>query len=123
MRIGVFGLGEAGGLIAADLVRAGLSVRAFDPANVPTPEGVIRCDAPGSTVADANIVIALTAASDATEALAQAYDDIPAEAIYADFSTAAASLKENLSIEASRRHLAFADVALLSVVPGNGPGQ
>jgi len=120
MRIGVFGLGEAGGLIAADLAGAGLRVKAFDPADVTTPEGVFRCDTPAHAVVDANVVIALTAAADATAALEQAYGDIPADAIYADFSTAAASLKAALAARAMQRHIAFADVALLSVVPGNG---
>ncbi|MEM1155345.1 MAG: DUF1932 domain-containing protein [Pseudomonadota bacterium] len=120
MRIGVFGLGEAGGLIAADLARAGLQVKAYDPADVTTPDDVIRCDSAASAVVDAHIVTALTSAADAEGALHQAYDDIPAEAIYADFSTAAASLKKKLENKASKRHLAFVDVALLAVVPGNG---
>jgi 3-hydroxyisobutyrate dehydrogenase-like beta-hydroxyacid dehydrogenase len=120
MRVGVFGLGEAGSLIAADLVKAGIRVKAYDPADVATPEGVVRHDSPSSAVFDADVVIALTAAADAPGALDQAYDDIPADAIYADFSTAAASLKRDLAARASRRHIVFADVALLAVVPGNG---
>lgn len=122
MRIGVFGLGEAGSLIAADLVQAGAQVNAFDPAAVVTPDGVNRYDTPSPVVVDANVVIALTAAADAREALKQALCDIPAEAVYADFSTAAASLKRELAALAEERHLGFADVALLAVVPGNGLG-
>ena len=120
MRIGVFGLGEAGGLIAADLIRAGATVKAYDPANVDTPDGVIRYESPAAVVVDANVVIALTAAADALGALDQAYGDIPAEAVYADFSTAAASLKRELAAKALQRNIGFADVALLAVVPGNG---
>ena len=120
MRVGVFGLGEAGSLIAADLVDAGVEVAAYDPADVTTPPGVRRCEAPAEAVADAQAVIALTAASEATTALEQAFDEIPATAVYADFSTAAASLKRELAHRAAQRNLVFADVALLAVVPGNG---
>lgn len=122
MRIGIFGLGEAGGLIAEDLARLGVTVKAYDPANVSTPEGVTRLNTPSSVVVDANIVIALTAAADARSALEQAYKDIPADAVYADFSTSTASLKRELDARASQRRIRFADVALLAVVPGNGLG-
>ena len=39
-RICVFGLGEAGSLIAADLAAAGVEVHGYDPAGVATPPGV-----------------------------------------------------------------------------------
>ena len=57
MRFTVFGLGEAGGLIAADLAAAGQQVRGYDPADVTTPAGVERCDDPQSAVADAGVVL------------------------------------------------------------------
>ena len=38
MEVAVLGLGEAGGLIAADLVAAGCTVRAWDP--VRRPDGI-----------------------------------------------------------------------------------
>jgi len=118
--IGVFGLGEAGSLIASDLVRAGVSVRAYDPADVPTPDGVIRYDTPAQVVEGVTLVIALTAAADAISALDQALDHMPVNAIYADFSTAPSSLKIELANKAASRRIAFVDVALLAVVPGNG---
>lgn len=120
MRVGVFGLGEAGSLIAADLVSAGAQVTGFDPASVKTPAGVVRCDNPTQAVLDTHFVLALTAAADASDALEQAFDDIPADALYADFATGAASLKQRLAAAAARRDIAFVDVALLAVVPGNG---
>lgn len=120
MRIGVFGLGEAGSLIAADLVQTGAQVKAYDPADVATPCGVVRYDTPSPVVVDANVVIALTAAADARRAMEQAFEDIPADSVYADFSTAAASLKRELAAVSAVRHIGFADVALLAVVPGNG---
>ena len=118
--ISVFGLGEAGSLYAADLVKAGARVRAYDPAGVSTPAGVERFDNPHQAVADAHVVIAFTAAADAAMALAQAIESIPDSAIYVDFSTAAAGLKIELAKRAAQHKLDFADIALLGVVPGNG---
>tara|TARA_R110002110_G_scaffold66978_1_gene182927 strand:+ start:10368 stop:11183 length:816 start_codon:yes stop_codon:yes gene_type:complete len=120
MKIGVFGLGEAGSLFAADLVAQGQQVAGYDPADVATPEGVERhCD-PRETVSEADVVIALTASADATTALEQAFDQLPSGCVYADFSTGSAGLKQQLAATAERRHIAFVDVALLAVVPGKG---
>ena len=120
MRFTIFGLGEAGSLIATDLVAAGQQVRGYDPADVTTPAGVERCDDPRTAVADAGVVLALTASADAPAALGQALDRIPASAIYADLSTSSAVVKRRLAELAAARDLAFADVALMSIVPGNG---
>ena len=40
MKVAVFGLGEAGSLISADLAAAGVEARGYDPADVADPEGV-----------------------------------------------------------------------------------
>lgn len=119
-RVCVFGLGEAGSLVASDLISAGLDVFAYDPAPVATPVGVQRVGSPQAAVREAQAVLAFTSAADATQALEQALDVIPADALYADFSTASAGLKRELDDKAATRSLAFVDVALLAVVPGKG---
>ena len=116
----VFGLGEAGSIISSDLVSAGISVQAYDPAPVFTPAGVSRFEDPGEALAGVDAVLALTAASDATTALAQSFDQIPRDALYADFSTASAGLKRQLAEKAAGRGIAFADIALMAIVPGRG---
>jgi len=116
----VFGLGEAGSRIAADLAAAGAEVRGFDPADVVTPPGVIRHDDPAGAVPGATVVMAVTAAADAQKALAQAWERIARGTIYADLSTAPPSLKEDLHDTASLRGLRFVDVALMATVPGRG---
>ncbi len=116
----VFGLGEAGRAISADLAAAGHAVSGFDPAPVPTPEGVTRHDDPRTAVDGADLVMAITAASDAPEALRQALSDIPAGAAYADLSTGPPDLKRDLCRAAQAVGLRFADVALMSTVPDNG---
>jgi 3-hydroxyisobutyrate dehydrogenase-like beta-hydroxyacid dehydrogenase len=116
----VFGLGEAGGLISGDLATAGLVVRGYDPKPVATQQGVIRCDDPRDAVKGSDIVIALTAAQDADGALEQAFDEIPASALYADFSTAGSDLKQRLATRCAQRNIPFTDIALMAIVPGNG---
>jgi 3-hydroxyisobutyrate dehydrogenase-like beta-hydroxyacid dehydrogenase len=119
VRIAVFGLGEAGSLIAADLGSAGATVRGYDPAAVMTPPGVVRCGDPVEAVDGADLVIACVAAADAVVAATQAVDAIPDGAVFADLGTGSAGLKRELAGIVGPR-LAFADVALMTVVPGNG---
>ncbi len=120
MQICVFGLGEAGSLIAAELAASGSTVVAFDPADVPTPVGVQRVPHPALAVRKAEVVLALTAAADARLAIVQAADAIPSDAIYADFSTGSPELKSELASIAQSKGFEFADVALVAMVPGNG---
>lgn len=120
MRVTVFGLGEAGSLIAADLVRVGVEVHGFDPADVVTPEGVHRHDLPTSAVAGAELVTAVTAAADAKEAMAQAWQVIGPETVYADLSTSSPKLKQEMADIAEEAGVPFVDVALMAPVPGRG---
>jgi 3-hydroxyisobutyrate dehydrogenase-like beta-hydroxyacid dehydrogenase len=120
VRITVFGLGEAGALIAGDLAAAGVEVYGYDPAEVGTPAGVVREPYARAAVRGAEVVLAITAAADAPAALAQALEHIPAGAVYADLATASAGLKRQLAATAAGAGLGFADVALMAPVPGNG---
>lgn len=120
IKLAIFGLGEAGSLIAQDLVAAGVAATGYDPKPLATPPGVVRVDSPQSAVANADIVIAVTPGGDAFRALEQAFDETPPTALYADFSTNSASAKKQLAERAAARHIAFADVALMAVVPGKG---
>lgn len=120
MRVTVFGLGEAGSLIAGDLANAGAEVHGYDPADVATPDGVIRHGEPGSSVKGSTLVLAVTAAADAHEAIAQALDEMRPGTVYADLSTAPPDFKKDLADTAAPRGLLFADVALMAPVPGHG---
>jgi 3-hydroxyisobutyrate dehydrogenase-like beta-hydroxyacid dehydrogenase len=117
--VAVLGLGEAGSLIAADLVAAGAIVRGFDP-RVPAGPGIAACHSDGEASLGADVVIALTCAHEAEGALAAALPCVGPQAVYADLNTASAGLKEQLAAIASAAGVAFADVALMSPVPGNG---
>lgn len=122
MKIGLFGLGEAGGLIAHDLAAGGLNVHAYDPAKVTTPDGVIRHDEPAPVVLDASLVMGITAAKDAHQAMTQAWDGIGPGSVYADLATAAPQLERQLAAKAADKKVLFADVALMAPVPGRGVG-
>lgn len=120
MNVGLFGLGEAGSLFAADLVARSVPVSAYDPAGVPTPDGVTRHAEPAGAVHDADLVLSLTGGQDAETAIRQAIDAIPATALYADLSSSAPATKRNLADAAREAGFEFADVALMSTVPGKG---
>lgn len=116
----VFGLGEAGYLLASDLYKAGAVVSAYDPAKVATPDGVMRRAHPALAVRPADLILAVTPGADAKLALLQSLEAIRSDALYADLSSSSPHLKLELANFAEKRDLDFADVALMSMVPGNG---
>ncbi len=120
LKIAVFGLGEAGSLIARDLAYAGVQVTAYDPADVVTPDGVRRVHHPGEAVVDVDMTMGITASADAKTAINQSLKSIPSGSLYADLSTSSAGLKKQLADIAMTNNLFFADVALMTIVPGNG---
>jgi 3-hydroxyisobutyrate dehydrogenase-like beta-hydroxyacid dehydrogenase len=117
--VAVLGLGEAGSRIAADLRAAGAVVRGFDP-RVPAGPGITGCSSDADASRGAAIVLALTSAHDAKDTLNWALPGIGAGAIYADLNTGSAGLKADLAGLATNKGVSFADVALMSPVPGNG---
>lgn len=117
--VAVLGLGEAGSRIAADLSAAGAVVRGFDP-RVPAGPGIAACDSDADAARGAAIVLALTSAHEAEETLRLALPGIGPAALYAEMNTASAGLKAGLAQIAAGAGIAFADIALMSPVPGNG---
>jgi 3-hydroxyisobutyrate dehydrogenase-like beta-hydroxyacid dehydrogenase len=119
--VGVLGLGEAGSAIAADLAAAGAVVRGFDP-RVParTVPGVTECAGDADAARGSAMVISLTCAHEAEGALSAALPGLAPGAVYADLNTASSGLKVALAGRAAAAGIAFADVALMSPVPGNG---
>jgi 3-hydroxyisobutyrate dehydrogenase-like beta-hydroxyacid dehydrogenase len=115
--VAVLGLGEAGGAIAADLIRAGATVRAYDPA-VDAPPGSIPCTGEADAATGADIVLSVNSAVAATGALRAGLAAKPR--LWADLNTAAPKLKRELAEMCADNDVAFADVALMSPVPGKG---
>lgn len=119
LQVAVFGLGEAGSELAGGLAAAGAQVTGYDPAPVVEPAGVTRVSRPEAAVADADLVVAVTAAADSPLALEQAFDALAPGMVYADLATSAPSLKRTLAERCGDR-ASFVDVALMSDAPGRG---
>jgi 3-hydroxyisobutyrate dehydrogenase-like beta-hydroxyacid dehydrogenase len=113
--IGILGLGEAGGTIAADLRAAGVEVRGYDP----LPE---RHDAasPQEAIAGAEVVLSLTTAAEALAAARSVLDALSPGQLYADANTSGAALKRELAALVEPTGAIFVDVALMAPVPGKG---
>ena len=119
LRLAVLGLGEAGSLIARDLVAAGADVVGYDPA-VPELAGVPTVGSEAQAVQGRQLVLAITPAADAATALANASAALSSGQLYADLSTSADTLKRSLAAGCAVTGADFVDVALMSPVPGNG---
>ncbi|MGY1802579.1 DUF1932 domain-containing protein [Blastococcus sp. SYSU D00922] len=118
-RIAVLGLGEAGSLIAADLVAAGADVRGYDPLGLRVA-GVERRGSETDAVADADLVLSVNSSHDAMTALENALPELRAGTLWADLNTASPGLKVALAERAAERDVPVVDVALMSPVPGKG---
>lgn len=114
MKVCVFGLGQGGSSLAADLAVAGADVVAYDPAPVATPAGVKRLPHPALAAARSALILGLTSEADAELALLQAIEVFPEDTVYADLSTASPAAKEELASMASAAKVRYADVALIS---------
>jgi 3-hydroxyisobutyrate dehydrogenase-like beta-hydroxyacid dehydrogenase len=117
--IGILGLGEAGSLIALDLVAAGADVRGFDPA-VPSPPGVSSRSDDADAVRDADLVLSVNSAHDARAAFDNALPALRPGTVWAEMNTASPGLKRQLAEDAAAHGVDVVDVALMAPVPGNG---
>ncbi|HZO36062.1 MAG TPA: DUF1932 domain-containing protein [Solirubrobacteraceae bacterium] len=114
--IAVLGLGEAGGLIAADLRAAGVDVRGYDP----LPETEPNTSSAAEAIAGADLVLSLTTAEAALDAVRSALAALRPGQLYADANTSSAGLKRELAALVGGAGAVFADIALMSPVPGHG---
>jgi 3-hydroxyisobutyrate dehydrogenase-like beta-hydroxyacid dehydrogenase len=121
--IAVLGLGEAGSAIAADLTAAGAVVRVFDPRVPAAAVGpdLVDCDGDADACRGADVVLSLTTAHDAADALKAALPGLRPDVVYGDLNTSSSALKVALAALAGDAGISrFADVALMSPVPGKG---
>lgn len=118
MRAAVLGLGEAGRRYATDLAAAGVTVSGYDTRDVEPPPGVAVATGVAEAVRGADLVLSLTTAAGALDAVHAAAAHLGPDTVYADLNTAAPGRKE-----AAARALhngRFADVAVLAPVPRDG---
>jgi 3-hydroxyisobutyrate dehydrogenase-like beta-hydroxyacid dehydrogenase len=119
MVVAVLGLGEAGGIIGRDLLAAGVTVRGYDPV-VAAPPGIVAAGSDAEACAGAGLVLSLTTAHEAEDALRASLPGLAPSVLYADLNTSSAELKQRLAGLAGERGIGFADVAMMAPVPGRG---
>jgi 3-hydroxyisobutyrate dehydrogenase-like beta-hydroxyacid dehydrogenase len=117
--IAVLGLGEAGSLIARDLVQAGALVRGYDPA-VAAGEGITGTASEAEAAREANLVLSVNSAKAAVDAFKAGRAGLRPDALWADLNTASPGTKRQLAEIAGAAGILFADVAMMAPVPGRG---
>lgn len=117
--IAVLGFGEAGSLLARDLVAAGAAVRGYDPA-VPAPAGVTDTGSDAEAAAGADLVLSVNSAKEAVAALRAALGAMRPGAIWADLNTAAPAIKQQLADMGRAAGIPVTDIAMMAPVPGKG---
>jgi 3-hydroxyisobutyrate dehydrogenase-like beta-hydroxyacid dehydrogenase len=128
--IAVLGLGEAGSLIARDLITAGAVVRGFDPAvsevaGVTGAAGYVSAASDAEACAGAHLVLSVNSAKEAVAALRASLEAIRPEgnapgAVWADLNTASPGVKRELAELGKAHGIRVTDVAMMAPVPGKG---
>ncbi|MCW2933630.1 MAG: 6-phosphogluconate dehydrogenase [Actinomycetia bacterium] len=124
LAVAVLGLGEAGSLIARDLIAAGATVRGYDPkaatGGVTVPDGVVAADSEAAAVAGSALVLSVNSAKEAVRAFEAAIPALRPGAIWADLNTASPGTKQQLAAIGERHGIPVTDIAMMAPVPGNG---
>jgi 3-hydroxyisobutyrate dehydrogenase-like beta-hydroxyacid dehydrogenase len=118
--VAVLGLGEAGSLLARDLVRGGATVRGWDPDFHGDLSEIPLAASFAAAVAGADVVISVTWATVAAEVAREAVPLLRRGMLYADHNTAGPKLKEDLAAIVESSGAAFIDVAMMAPVPPLG---
>lgn len=119
-RIALLGLGEAGSAFASDLIAAGVATAGWDPAPGRSVPGLRRAQDALEAIADAELVLSLNSASVAVAVAKSVAPFLSPGSLFADLNTAGVSVKREVARIVSSAGASFADVALLSPVPGRG---
>jgi 3-hydroxyisobutyrate dehydrogenase-like beta-hydroxyacid dehydrogenase len=117
VKLGVLGLGEAGGAIAADAAAAGAAVRGWDPDPERDAPGIERVTAPDDAAEGADAVLSVNAAAAALDAARSVAGRLTAGLLFADLNAAGPPLKRAVADVVAPSGAAFADVALMGPVP------
>jgi 3-hydroxyisobutyrate dehydrogenase-like beta-hydroxyacid dehydrogenase len=118
--VAVLGLGEAGSLLARDLVRGGATVRGWDPDLHGDLSEIPIAASFAEAVAGADIVISVNWATVAADVAREALPHLRRGAIFADHNTAGPALKEELAAIVEPSGVRFVDVAMMAPVPPLG---
>lgn len=116
MHCAIIGLGEAGSRYATALVKAGHTVIAFDPRDVPAPAGINLAASEAEAVAEADLVLVLTSAAVARKIAETCAPHLKQGTTYADMTSSAPAEMEHLAHDVELKGAHFADVAILGPV-------
>ena len=116
----MLGLGEAGSLIARDLVRGDAVVRGWDPDLHGDLSDIPIAPSLADAVRGADVVLSVNWASVAADVAREALALLRPGCIYADLNTGGPSLKQELAAIVAPSGAAFVDVAMMTPVPPLG---
>jgi RraA family protein len=115
MRAAVLGLGEAGTLYSAGLVKLGWAVAGYDPADNATPAGVVRAESAEAAVRGADAVLSLVGGKAAAAVAESVAPFLGADAVYADMNSGDPRVKRQIAATVGPHR--FADVSVIGSVP------
>jgi 3-hydroxyisobutyrate dehydrogenase-like beta-hydroxyacid dehydrogenase len=118
--IALLGLGEAGSAIAADLLKLGVQVQGYDPIVGRSVNGIVRVHNEVEAVKGADIILSLNWARVALKVAQTVQPYLRPGQVYAELNTASPAQKRAVAALVEPTGALFADVALMSTVPGNG---
>jgi 3-hydroxyisobutyrate dehydrogenase-like beta-hydroxyacid dehydrogenase len=118
--VAVLGLGEAGALIARDLLAAGIAVRGWDPDLHGDLSGIPLAASLPEAVRGAGLVISVNWSTSAMQAAQDAVSELGPGQIFADHNTAGRPLKVAIAEIVTRTGARFVDVAMMAPIPGLG---
>jgi 3-hydroxyisobutyrate dehydrogenase-like beta-hydroxyacid dehydrogenase len=98
MRVGFCGMGKMGRAMAANLVRAGIEVRAWNRTPGKTPPGAVECRTPREAATGADVVVSSLADDPAVESVVFGPDGIAsASVLHCGMSTISLQLSQRLA--------------------------
>jgi 3-hydroxyisobutyrate dehydrogenase-like beta-hydroxyacid dehydrogenase len=124
--IAVLGLGEAGSLLARDLLDAGAVVRGYDPkasdpdGTLAIPQGVILTGSEAEAATGAGLVLSVNTSKAAVGAFEAAITAIGPGTSWADLNTASPGVKQRLASLGAAHGIPVTDIAMMAPVPGKG---
>lgn len=119
LSVGILGLGEAGLALGDDLAALGVDVKGWDPERRPGESG-IRLVARPEDVADSDVVLSVNSAAAAIQAASSVVHVLRPSHVYADLNSGSPAMKQAVARVIEPTGASFADVALMSAVPGKG---
>jgi 3-hydroxyisobutyrate dehydrogenase-like beta-hydroxyacid dehydrogenase len=117
--VAILGLGEAGGEMARDLLRAGVRVRGYDPDAAKRVDGVEHARDEADAARGTQLVLSVNWSRVSLDVAERVRPVLGAEQVYAEMNTSSPAKKAAVA-EVLGPGALVADVALMSPVPGRG---